>query len=371
MAGGIAHDFNNLLMAILGHSDLARLELPEKSPAQQHLEQIQTASERAADLCRQMLAYSGRGTFLIEPIDINQLIDELMNMLHTAVSKKAEICLHQSRDLPNVHADATQIRQVVMNLVLNASDALGEQGGTITVTTERREVSAEDLVNSLTRETLEPGPYVCVEIADTGCGMSEEVLQRIFEPFFTTKFTGRGLGLSAVLGIVKGHKGFLRVKSRPGYGTCFTIGLPAHESRRVAEPAAADTANVKPTGLILFVEDEPLLQQLGTKMLTSLGLKSIVASDGNEAVRLYQQRKSEISVIMLDMTMPYMNGEEAYRELRKIDPNVVVILASGFTESEINERFDGCPLAGFLQKPYTLATLKAALGKALRQTEQK
>ncbi len=200
--------------------------------------------------------------------------------------------------------------------------------------------------------------------------MTEEVQQRIFEPFYTTKFTGRGLGLSAVRGIVKGHRGLLRVRSKAGCGTCFTVALPAQAVEKKAEEPVNQVASIRNTGIVLFVEDEPLLQQLGQKMLKTLGLNSLVAGDGIEAVRMYKERGHEISVVMLDMTMPYMNGEETYHELRKIDPNVTVILASGYTESELHERFTNCPIAGFMHKPYNLSTMREALRKVLNRSRE-
>lgn len=362
LAGGIAHDFNNLLMAILGYADLALLELSPVSPARPSLQEIVNASHRAADLCRQMLAYSGRGQFVIERLRMSEVVREMLHILKTCISKKAVLNLNLDNDAPPFEGDAAQIRQVVMNLVINASEAIGEQSGVITLSTGTIYCDAEYLRESLLDSSLEEGPYVSLEISDTGCGMDRETQARIFEPFFTTKFTGRGLGMSAVMGIVRGHKGSLRLYSEPGKGTTFRLLFPALiEMTDSSEAGNQPGEKWRGSGTVLLVDDEAAILGVGRLMLEKLGFSVITATDGKEAIEVYRARVSEIALVVLDLTMPRMDGEEAFRELRNINSNVRVILASGYSEKEIFARFAGKGLAGVIQKPYQIATLRDAL----------
>lgn len=338
LAGGIAHDFNNLLTIILGNASLALDEMPSLSPARDSLKAIEATSLRAAELCRQMLAYSGKGRFVIENIRMNDLIGEMISLLKASISKKAILNLNLKEPLPPLRGDPSQIRQVLMNLVFNASEAIGEHGGVITISTGMMECSNEDISEIYLDDNLTEGLYVWLEVSDTGCGMDHETQRRIFEPFFTTKFTGRGLGLSAVLGIVRGHKGALKVYSEPGRGTTFKVLFPAAESDRPLVPQSSSNiqhSDWKGAGTVLLVDDEESVRNLGNRMLERLGFKVLIAVDGQQALETFRELHNEIVLVILDLTMPYMDGEETFRELRRIDQKVRVIMSSGYTESEI------------------------------------
>ncbi|MDS4068742.1 MAG: ATP-binding protein [Candidatus Competibacter sp.] len=363
LAGGIAHDFNNMLTIILGNASLALDELPPMSPARDSLKAIEQTSLRAAELCRQMLAYSGKGRFVIENIRLGMLIGEMISLLKASITKKAILNLNLKEPLPALRGDPSQIRQIVMNLVINASEALGETSGVITISTGLMECSREYLAEAYLDESLTEGLYVWLEVSDTGCGMDSEIQRRIFEPFFTTKFTGRGLGLSAVLGIVRGHKGALKVYSEPGKGTTFKVLFPAVQQERppVTRPSEVKPVDWKGTGTILLVDDEESVRTLGSRMLERIGFKVLTAVDGREALEIYRSGHDEIALVLLDLTMPDLDGEETFRELRRIDPKVRVVMSSGYTESEITPRFAGKRLTGFLQKPYTITALMDCL----------
>ncbi len=367
LAGGIAHDFNNLLMTILGNADLALLSLSPASPARSNMEQIVRASQRAADLCGQMLAYSGRGRFVVGRYDLSEIVQEMAQILKVSVSKNAILRYNFTADLPAVEVDATQMRQVIMNLITNASEALGDQSGVISVSTGVMDCDRAYLGDSYLDDKLPEGKYVFLEIADTGAGMDEETRRRIFDPFFTTKFTGRGLGLAAVLGIVRGHKGAIKVYSEVGHGTTFKVLLPAKEwVLGDREPRATQIVHPLRSGeTILLVDDDPEVRDVGTQMLGRLGFKVLTAADGQEGLKVFQECGGEIACVILDLTMPGMGGEEVFRELRRLRPDVRVILSSGYNEQEVTQRFAGKGLAGFVQKPYRMASLKEILNRVL------
>ncbi|WP_129126791.1 response regulator [Geomonas oryzae] len=360
LAGGIAHDFNNILTAIVGNADLALMRLSPESPAVENLRSIETAASRAADLARQMLAYSGKGRFVTEELDLNRLVEEMGHMLSVSISKKAALRYHLQHPLPAVTVDATQIRQVVMNLVINSSEAIGDRNGVISLSTGCIEVTPEYLKGGWLSDPVPPGRYVYLEVADTGCGMDRDTIGKIFEPFFTTKFTGRGLGMAAVLGIVRGHSGSIRVYSEPGEGSTFKVMFPAGD-----RPAAAnnhrdgDAEPWKGSGTVLLIDDEETIRSLASEMLHELGFDVVAAADGLQGLELFKSR-DDISVVLLDLTMPQMDGEQCFRELRRIDPGVRVIISSGFTEHEVTRKFLGKGIAGFIQKPYKLSALREA-----------
>lgn len=360
LASGIAHDFNNLLLAILGNADLAAADLSPDSPALESVGEIERAARRAAELCRQMLAYSGRGRFVIEVMDLNALIREMTELLKVSISKKATLELALTAEETPIHGDATQIRQVVMNLVVNASDALGDQTGEIRVASRVVAMTAEALKDGLPMEPLPDGRYVEIEVADTGCGMDAKTLDHLFEPFFTTKSRGRGLGMSSVLGIVHGHQGKLRVESAPGKGTTFRIYLPVAkdlESQIESEPPSLPWSG---EGTVLVVDDEPEVRELAQKMLERIGFRVRTAPDGREALRQYEAF-SEIDLVLLDLTMPEMDGLETFQALVEMDPTVRIMISSGYSAHEIAERFTGEHFLGVIEKPYTLATLERRL----------
>lgn len=364
LAGGIAHDFNNLLMAVLGHADLALQEISELSPAVEDLKNIKTSARRAADLCTQLLAYSGQGGGEEKTFSMSKLVDEMVIVLKTSISKKCVLNLQLERRLPMTQGDPSQMQQILMNFVINASDAIGDRSGIINISTGAMDCSQEYLSNGYVITPLEPGMYVTLEVSDNGPGMDKETLGRIFEPFFTTKFTGRGLGLSAVLGIIRSHGGGLRVYSEPGKGTTFKVLMPAldtdalHTTGLIGE---VREKRVQFSGTVLLVDDEEYVRAVCGSQLKALGVNVLVASNGRDGLEVYQNNCDQIDVVILDLTMPKMGGEETFRELRTRNPDVKVVLASGYAEAEVTTRFVGKHLAGFLRKPYDLKQLSAAL----------
>ncbi|GFO60347.1 hypothetical protein GMST_26720 [Geomonas silvestris] len=367
LAGGIAHDFNNILMVVLGNADLAQMRLPADSPARENLRQIEVAAGRAADLAKQMLAYSGKGRFVIEKLDVNGVVEEMAHMLGVSISKKVVLRYQFADRLPAVNADATQLRQVILNLVLNASEAIGEDRGLIVVATGLRQCDRAYLADSCIDDGLPEGSYVSVEVSDSGCGIRPEIISRIFDPFFTTKFTGRGLGMAAVLGIVRGHQGAIKVRSVPGSGTTFTVLLPVREGAEMApvSDAAVPAALWKGRGTVLLVDDEETIRKLGREMLLALGFEVLTACDGREAVRVYAENRERIVCVLLDLTMPALDGEQTFQELKLIDPQVRVVISSGYHEQEVARKFQGQGLAGVIQKPYKVTEMSQKLSEVL------
>ncbi|MBU0679366.1 MAG: PAS domain S-box protein [Verrucomicrobia bacterium] len=363
LAGGIAHDFNNLLMGILGNVDLAMEELPDVSPAKRSLFEIVTSAKRAADLCRQMLAYSGKGQFLVEPVDLNEIVEEMTRLLEVSVSKMAILRYGLAPNLPAVKADATQIRQVVMNLITNASEAIGSASGIISVCTGAADCRRKYLKNLTMGENLSEGTYVYVEVSDTGVGMDAETQAKIFDPFFTTKFTGRGLGLAAVHGIVRGHNGAIDVRSALGKGTTIRVLFPAHnEPARSLSRKDPTGAVEKGRGTVLLVDDEETVRVVAKRMLEKAGYDVLTAGDGRDAVETVKERGDSIDCVILDLTMPHMDGDQAFMAMREICPDIRVIVSSGYTEYEIAQRFASEDIAGFMQKPYELKALSERVG---------
>ncbi len=355
LAGGIAHDFNNILMTILGNADLAMMNLKRGDPAAAFLGEITRAASTASDLARQMLAYSGRSDFQIQPLNLNELITELTNMMEVSISKKVVIRYRLAEHLPPVMADATQIRQIIMNLITNASEAIGEKSGYISITTGAVYCDRDYLDSTELSDQMEEKMYVYIEVADTGCGMDDEVKSQLFEPFFTTKYTGRGLGLSSVLGIVRGHKGAIKVYSEPNEGSTFKILLPVSESDPEDESGASadvEGSGWTGSGTVLFADDEDTVLAIGRKMLQQIGFNVISAEDGKRAVELFEKYSGGIDLVILDLTMPHLSGDEVYREIKWVRSDVPVILSSGFSRREVIHRFAGRHLDGFLQKPY-------------------
>jgi len=356
MAGGIAHDFNNLLMGILGNADLALLHSSSGDGIRENLEDIRIAARRAADLCKQMLAFSGKGRYVIEPISLSSLIEEMAHLLQiTAVGR---IHTHYTLDkrLPLTDADPGQIRQVIMNLVTNAVEAIGDEEGTVHISTGACFCDAESLREPFLDQELPEGRYVYFEITDDGCGMNAQTREKIFDPFFTTKFTGRGLGLAAVLGIVRGHGGALKVTSGEGSGTTIRVLLP--ESETIAEQEVeVDVREWRGSGTVLLVDDDAMVRTLCQHMLEFLGFDVLIAEGGKAALRQYEQHREQIAVVILDLAMPDLDGESVFVEMRNIDPQVKVLMASGFTEAEVSERYGDIGLAGFLHKPFQIHEL--------------
>lgn len=362
LAGGIAHDFNNLLMAIMGNADLALNILPVSSPVLVNLAEIEGAARRAADLTRQMLAYSGKGQFLIEEINLNEVVIEMGNLLEASISKRAHLIYNLANDLPAIQADVTQIRQVVMNLIMNASEAIGEQEGFIRITTGSTRLCQERYSRFFFGDTLTDENYVFLDVSDTGCGMDEETISRIFDPFFTTKFTGRGLGLAAVLGIIRGHKGAIQIQSQKGHGSTFRLLIPSLD--RSVTQTKTDRAEIPhiPAGTtVLLVDDEEIVRTTGEFMLNHMGCVVISAANGRDALEKVIQSNLSIHCVLLDLTMPYMDGVETLREIKRIRGDLAVIVMSGYTETDTLERFPEIPPDGFIQKPFILDSLRKAV----------
>ncbi len=358
LAGGIAHDFNNLLAAILGNADLAASSLKNPDEAAAHLDQVLVAAQRAAELTNQMLAYAGQASFKTELLDLNEVVAEMSQLVQVSLPKKVRLTYELSSRPTMVNADAAQIRQVVLNLVTNAADAIGTDLGEVTLATRRLDAGHDYLEYSFPRESLEPGPYVLLTIRDTGCGMDETTLNRIFDPFFTTKASGRGLGLAAVTGIVRGSGGALRVESTEGVGSTFEVVLPA--TAPATERAASDgPAEPQPAvnATVLLVDDEEMVRAMARTTLKRSGFRVVEAADGVEALARFRERKDEISVVVLDMTMPGMGGAEVLREIRKIVEDVPVLVSSGYDREDTARGLDDLAHTDFLQKPYLPAVL--------------
>ena len=366
LAGGIAHDFNNLLTGVVGNASLARMQMDPASQLAGHLDQIQQAAMQAGDLCHQLLAYAGKGRFVVEPIDLSLLVRESVFLLQSSISKSAVLSYELAEQLPRVKADASQLRQIVMNLVINASDALEGKAGVIRIQTGRVLADRNDLDHTLGTPELAVGDYVFLEVGDNGCGIPPDKLGRIFEPFFSTKFTGRGLGLAAVLGIIRGHRGGVKVYSEAGKGTTFKVLLPVStRSDEESHAAAHETSGWRGSGLALVVDDDDSVRGIAVKMMEFLGFEVLQARNGAEALGLFQQHQERIAMVLLDLTMPMMDGEEAFRRIRAIKPEMRVVLMSGFSEQEALQRFLGRGLAGFLQKPFTAELLREKLRAVL------
>ncbi len=362
LAGGIAHDFNNLLTGIIGNASLARMELPPDSRLHRFFDQMEKASTRAADLCREMLAYAGKGRFLIEAVDLSAVVAETIHLLQSSIHKNTELKFHLATQLPAVPADATQLRQVTMNLVLNASEAMGGGNGEVNITTGLIHADRAYLAGAVAGPDLPVGDYTFLEVADTGCGMSAATLAKVFDPFFTTKFTGRGLGLAAVLGIVRGHRGALRVQSEVGRGTSFRILLPSVAGVPAAVAPVPERAVAwRGSGAVLLVDDEESVREVAASMLASFGFEVLAAGNGREAVQIFRENADRVVAVLLDLTMPQMDGEQTFRELRRLRGDVKVVLMSGFNEQEAVDHFIGKNLAAFVQKPFDVGTLRRTL----------
>lgn len=368
LAGGIAHDFNNLLTAILGAADLTRTELPPGSPAHRYLSDLEQASRRAAELTQQMLAYAGRTRFVGRPVYLNDLLREMMPFLETAVVKKATLKLEPTAELPPTPADSGQLRQVIVNLVTNASDALGERGGTVILRTSLVRLDEPGRYSPHAAPDLPPGSYVSLEVVDNGCGMTQETLQRIFDPFYSTKFTGRGLGLAAVLGIVRSHRGLIRATSEPGCGSTFQVLLPAAPpTPSTPSPPAEPTDAWKGRGTVLVIEDEDSVRALVQRLLERQGFTVLTARDGEEGVDLFRHHLAEITLVLTDLTMPRRSGVEALTEIRRLRHDVPALLMSGYNEDLLALSLSELNLAGFVQKPFTANDLLGALRRAVER----
>ena len=368
LAGGIAHDFNNLLVPILGNARLAESELAPDSPAGPFIERIATAALRTSELTNQLLAYAGRGTLTAQPLDVCELLREMGDLLHTAISREVEIRYEVPDTFSLIEGDTAQLRQVVLNLIINASEAIGDGPGVVTIGAGTIEADRACLDQTYLGPELPEGSYVYVDIRDTGCGMDEETRSKIFDPFFTTKFTGRGLGLAALLGIVRAHRGAVRVESEPGRGTRFQLLFPCVSGPAAAvEKAIAHPLEWRGSGTVLVVDDEEPVRELLGHVLPKCGLSVITANDGREAVERFREHAPKIAAVLLDLTMPGIEGLEAFVEMRKIRPDARIILSSGYGAMDIAARFEGQRVDGFLQKPYEPEALIQNLRELLEE----
>ncbi|MFP4052646.1 MAG: PAS domain S-box protein [Phycisphaerae bacterium] len=363
LAGGIAHDFNNLLMAILGNVDLAMTDLQGNPPLREDLEEIRRAALRASQLTNQLLAYSGRGNYLRTQLDLRDVVEKTVDTHRTALPATASLHLDLCRQELPLRGDPVQLSQTLGHLIVNAIEALEGEGGSIHVRVFACELSSQDLNASASAEDARPGSYACVELADEGCGMDRATLARIFDPFFSTKFTGRGLGLAAVLGIVRAHQGALQVESSPGRGTCVRAFLPL-QAEQAARPVVP-IESFKGHGKALLADDEEALRRVAERLLQDLGFEVVSAVDGAEAVELFRRHRGEIVICILDLTMPRMGGRDALHEIRRIDPDTPVLLVSGYSRAEVSGHQESVPL-GFLQKPYRKSDLVNALRSVLQ-----
>jgi len=369
LGGGIAHDFNNLLAGILGYADLAMAEMPASSPAYASIREVVSSSKRAAELCGQLLAYSGQGNLTLEVLSLSRLVDDMRQLLEISVTKKASLVLDLAEPLVSTECDATQMRQVLMNLVVNASEALDEKPGIVRVVTSEAYCTRETLGLTVLGEDLPEGRYVSMSVRDTGCGMAEETKARMFDPFFSTKFAGRGLGMAAVLGIVRGHGGAIKVDTELGKGTTVTVFLPV-SAKPLAEKANHDAVSReewKGEGTALVVDDEPVVRSLAVNMFKKMGFATKSAVNGAEALKMLKDDR-DVSVVLLDMTMPVYGGAETYESIRSSGSKVPIIFSSGYNKAEEVDALKD-PLAAFIRKPYSYSSFRAAVQEMLASCE--
>lgn len=364
LAGGIAHDFNNLLMAILGNLEIARCETPSLAGENSVLRDAEAAAKHAADLCRQLLIYAGKGNSKAEPVDVSKLLGDQAHVLEVTASKGTRLVLNLAASLPLISADVSQLRQVFMNLIINAGEAIGNAPGIVSITTSTVSCDHDYLEGFLATQPLEPGQYVSIEVSDTGCGMDATTRQKVFDPFFSTKTSGRGLGLSAVRGIVGNHKGGIRVYSELNKGTTFRLLFPVPRTLDTALPERPSSSPWQGKGLVLLIDDEAPLRRLGKRMLARLGFEAILAENGVHGLAAFRENRDKIRYVLLDWTMPEMGGGETLRELRGIDPDLPVILASGHAPDDILRQVGVGRVSALVRKPYNLEELARAFQDA-------
>jgi PAS domain S-box-containing protein len=365
LAGGIAHDFNNLLVGVLCEADLALQDLPADAPLRESLETIIASAKRLADMANQMLAYSGKGRFMVARVDLSDVVREMVRLLRTSLPKKITLACDLCREPLEIEADTGQLQQVVMNLIINAAEATGDAGGTVQIRTGTTCLEQELLPAGWPGEQLAPGRYLVLEVTDAGDGMDGEILERIFEPFFSSKAAGRGLGLAAVLGIVRGHGGAIEVHSAPGQGSTFRALLrPATGRREGEEEPARPVALPSGSGVVLVVDDEPLVRGIARRILVRAGYSVVTAEDGQEALELLEARDGAVDLVLLDLTMPRLDGPDTFRELRRRWPELPLIVASGYDQRQLPEEMLEC--CTFLHKPYRATVLAEAVQLALK-----
>ncbi len=369
LAGGIAHDFNNLLMAIVARAGLALRTIGPESPAHGHLKHIEKSGLRGGELANQMLTYAGKGKPIVQAIDVSLLIQEMAHLLRISISKRAVINYDLTPNLPPIDADPSQLRQLVMSIVTNASEAIGEQSGIITVATGTVQTHMSHLKNWYVAGEVPSSLCVYLDVRDTGSGMDAETIPKIFDPFFTTKFTGRGLGLAALLGIVRALNGAVAVTSESGEGTQFRLLFPTIGAPEQITAASSPELYWQGKGTVLVVDDEEDVRIASQLILEEVGLTVLTANDGRAGLEVYQRYQEEIALVLLDLTMPKMNGEQLFKEIRKLNQSVPILLSSGYNEDEASKRFHGVGIYGFIQKPYQIDALLDKVRQTLEAPE--
>ncbi len=357
LSSSIAHDFNNILMAIMGHTELAKEEINNLTAVKNYLLNIEEAVKNAGDLCRQLLIFAGRKQQPHQPCNLNHLIQEMEHLLKVSISKKIVLDIDLIPDILLINGEIGQLRSVILNLVINASDAIGKRSGVIRIKTGIMDFTESYIRTTWFQEGIEQKKYVFLEVSDNGCGMSPEIMSKIFDPFFTTKDYGRGLGLATIMGILRAHDGTIKVYSEEGKGTTFKLFFPAIGELTKKQPEIEEVTSWKGQGLILFADDEPIVLQVTTKMLEKIGFDVIPARDGREALQLFQENKNNLSAVVLDITMPHLDGTDVARIIRSECPNLPIFLSTGFSKHTINEKDIDYPIQGFLTKPYNINTL--------------
>lgn len=371
LAGGIAHDFNNLLVSILGNAELAQLSIPENNPAQQYMQRLINTSHTAADLSKQMLAYSGHGQFILTDINLSELIQDMLHLLEVSITKSTQLTCQFSETPPLLKGDITQIRQVIMNLLINASESFSGKPGKILIKTGHQDDISSELENSDILDIEKNIPYIFCEVSDNGSGMDDETLNKLFDPFFTTKFTGRGLGLSVAQGIVRGHKGFISVNSQPNQGTTFKIFFPALTIKvtptRAKEKSPLACSMEAHQDYILIIDDEDSVRLTIESALEFCGYQSLSAINGQTGLEIFKKFQDQIKMVILDLVMPDLTGEQVLQEIHKLSPDCPILLISGFKKKVLDQLICNKPHVQFLLKPFRIKKLSDEIEYLLKQ----
>ena len=371
LAGGIAHDFNNLLAAILGNVELLKMEVKESEKTGRHFSNVVESCDQAAKLSKQMLAYAGKGNYLLEVLNINKMVRSMSRLIKASVSSHIELRVKLDSGLPCVEGDAAQIQQVILNFIVNGAEAIGEKSGEIKLTTRTVHAKRDFLDTLYNGIHLPEGEYVVIEVKDSGCGIAKDLQSKVFEPFFTTKEMGTGLGLSALLGIVRAHKGAVQLVSELGHGAAFSILIPSTD--KPAATRGVDTSEVERwqgEGTVLVVDDDPTVREVASAIVTGFHFEVLTANDGREGVNTFRKHHRKITAVLLDMTMPQLGGIDAMREMREIDASVPIILVSGYSEVSIRSLSSGEQPDAFVQKPFKAKELKKGLYRVLSEPKE-
>jgi len=369
LAGGIAHDYNNLLAAILGNAELARMEVDESEQGVRYFENIEEACDQASKLSKQMLMYAGKGSYLLEVLNVNSMVRSMSRLIRASVSSQINLRVKFDSSLPCIEGDGSQIRQVILNFIINGAEAIGGESGEIKLTTKTVWAKRNFLDKLYNGTNLPEGEYVMIEVKDTGCGMDKELQSKIFDPFFTTKDTGTGLGLSTVLGIVRGHKGAVELISEPGQGTTFAILIPATDKPPATKiVTTGEIEGWQGEGTILIVDDDVSVREVAKAIVKKFHFDVLTANDGREGVNVFRKHHEKIIAVLLDMTMPQLGGIDAMREIREIEPSVPIILVSGYSQVDVASLTQGDQPDDFVQKPFKGKDLKKSLYRVLYRT---